>query len=585
MDVSEVAPFTNVECPNCGEHSRVKVNFGPYTLTRRYAAGGMSMVFAAHDSTLDREVAVKILSEEYSQDETRIRAFEEEARITASFSHPNVVRVLRTGRAFGRFYIAMELVPGGHFEHHIRERKRIPEEEMLPLAIEVAQGLKAANAAGLIHRDVKPGNILLNNKGHAKLVDFGLSLVTQGGKATATELWATPFYVPPETVQGMEEDFRSDIYALGCTLYHALAGTPPCNEESMATNLLLKAKQEIVPLHNIAPDISATTCSIITRAMAYHPGDRFSSYDEFIHALRESLKQLRKMGPGTLKTSKSRNTLWLTVGLACAGLAALLLTWPDGNATQDSGNGRPKDKRDGPLGPDTRIIRNPPAASAEEIARDFARARNALKSAEFTEAATLFAQLHDNPKVQEPTRSWSGIESTLCHYLEGDGKAARDQARKTLEHLTAESASASHVGTDIPNLLRQIESYPPARCHAHSAPASQAVIASMLAGLKNWHQGMLDPAAECFKKAAATKLGANDQWVTIYQKQASAYLSDHHILTGPLFNDLPGTPEDCRKAIAALNEAVQNLKTKGRARYNLRSWQLDLARQAKSLRR
>ena len=222
MDVSAVAPFSNVECPNCGKHTRVKREFGPYTLVRRHAIGGMSMVFVAHDNTLDREVALKILSEEFSADERRIAAFEEEARITASFSHPNVVRVLTTGRAFDRFYIAMELVPGGHFEHQIRERGKIPEIEMLPLAIEVAQGLKAAHAAGLIHRDVKPGNILLDAEGHAKLVDFGLALVTQGGKAQATELWATPYYVPPETVEGHAEDFRSDIYAFGATLYHAL---------------------------------------------------------------------------------------------------------------------------------------------------------------------------------------------------------------------------------------------------------------------------------------------------------------------------------------------------------------------------
>ena len=202
MDVSAVAPFANIECPECGQQSRVKREFGPYTLVRRHAVGGMSMVFVAQDHTLNREVAVKILSEEYSANERRIAAFEEEARITASFSHPNVVRVLRTGRAFGRFYIAMEYVPGGHFEHQIRERGRIPGAEMLPLAIEVAQGLKAAHAAGLIHRDVKPGNILLNGEGHAKLVDFGLALVTHGGKVQATEMWATPYYVPPETVDG-----------------------------------------------------------------------------------------------------------------------------------------------------------------------------------------------------------------------------------------------------------------------------------------------------------------------------------------------------------------------------------------------
>ena len=198
-----------------------------------------------------------------------------------------------TGRAFGRFYIAMEFVPGGHFEHQIRERGKIPEVEMLPLAIEVAQGLKAAHAAGLIHRDVKPGNILLDSEGHAKLVDFGLALVTQGGKAQATELWATPYYVPPETVEGQPEDFRSDIYAFGATLYHALAGKPSCGEESMATDVLRQAKKKVIPLSAADPSISVETCRIVEKAMAYEAENRFSSYDEMIANLAVALSHVK----------------------------------------------------------------------------------------------------------------------------------------------------------------------------------------------------------------------------------------------------------------------------------------------------
>ncbi|RYD25476.1 MAG: serine/threonine protein kinase, partial [Verrucomicrobiaceae bacterium] len=293
MNVEYVPPFSNVGCPACGEQNRVKCEFGPYTLVRRHAVGGMSMVFAAHDPTLHREVALKILSEDFSADERRITAFEEEARITASFSHPNVVRVLTTGKAFGRLYIAMELVPGGHFEHQIQERGQIPEIEMLPLAIEIAHGLKAAHAAGLIHRDVKPGNILLDAEGHAKLVDFGLALVTQGGKAKAAEIWATPYYVPPETIEGFPEDFRSDIYAFGATLYHALAGKPSCGEETMSTTILRDAKKKVIPLSLAAPWLSEETCKIVQRSMAYDPKDRFQSYDELITRLDVALKRLQ----------------------------------------------------------------------------------------------------------------------------------------------------------------------------------------------------------------------------------------------------------------------------------------------------
>ncbi len=124
MNVVNVAPYSRVVCPGCQTENRVKKQLADTPLTRRHAIGGMSSVFVAKDEALDREVALKILSEEYSNDEKRIAAFEEEARLTASFSHPNVVRVLTTGRAFDRFYIAMEFVPGGHFEHQIRKRAR-----------------------------------------------------------------------------------------------------------------------------------------------------------------------------------------------------------------------------------------------------------------------------------------------------------------------------------------------------------------------------------------------------------------------------------------------------------------------------
>lgn len=303
MDVSAVEPFSNVECPKCAKHTRVKREFGAYTLLRRHAIGGMSMVFIAQDNTLDREVVVKILNQEYSADETRIAAFEEEARITAAISHPNVVRVFTTGRAFDRFFIAMEYVTGGHFEHHIRERGTIPEGEALGLAIEVAEGLKAAHHSGLIHRDMKPGNVLIDAGGSAKIVDFGLALVTKGGKAKASEIWATPYYVPPETIEGQEEDFRSDIYAFGATFYHALAGKPPCDEESMDTKRLRQAKHEVKPLGKVAGWLTPATCGVMDRCMAYSPDGRYRSYEDLIAALKDAREEALNAPPAPEKTA------------------------------------------------------------------------------------------------------------------------------------------------------------------------------------------------------------------------------------------------------------------------------------------
>ena len=424
MDVSAVAPFSNVECPECGKHTRVKREFGPYTLLRRHAIGGMSVVFIAQDNTLGREVVVKILNEEYGSDEKRITAFEEEARITASFSHPHVVRVFTTGRAFGRFYIAMELVPGGHVEHHIRERGSIPEKEVLPLAHQVAAGLKAAHAAGLIHRDVKPGNILLDASGNAKIVDFGLALVTKGGKAQAAEIWATPYYVPPETIEGLPEDFRSDVYAFGATLYHALAGKPPCNEESMDTNRLREAKRKIEPLAKAAPQVSADTCALIDRAMAHNPLQRFRSYDDLLSALETARQRLSAApaspGPAKKGASKSARRSSSNAGEKVALGGGLLLVvaalvfgiwWVMQPEVPPVAKGGTEP-----------VVTAPPAGTAEQNARvgpAYREAGEALRAGDYMKARQLFAEVRDLPGVMQPTGDWAACEAVVFAYLDG----------------------------------------------------------------------------------------------------------------------------------------------------------------------
>jgi tRNA A-37 threonylcarbamoyl transferase component Bud32 len=579
MDVSAVAPFSNVECPQCGKHTRVKREFGPYTLVRRHAVGGMSMVFVAHDNTLDREVALKILSEDYSADEKRIAAFEEEARITASFSHPHVVRVLTTGRAFGRFYIAMELVPGGHFEHQIRERGKIPEIEMLPLAIEVAQGLKAAHAAGLIHRDVKPGNILLDAEGHAKLVDFGLALVTQGGKAKAEELWATPYYVPPETVEGHSEDFRSDVYAFGATLYHALAGKPPCGEESMATDVLREAKKRIVPLATAEPTISAETSRIVDKAMAYHPNQRFSSYDEMIASLAAAwshVKSGRAESPLTAskrraeKKRRERNLLLAgTAGMLA--VTALALWW----LTRE---------KPAKLTTKTTTTEEVPPPVVEDtsvdIAKRYREARAAVEAKDYQKAAQGFSELLKDPAVQEPTRTWAGVEAVLSHFLDGRPSDARKQARETADHAKSLPKESNLIGSQLTDTLDKLGGLKPLPAPPSDASGAAHAVTAMLSGLKNWEQGMLDPAAACFTAVVATRLPATDEWASVYQKLANDYLADHETLTGPLFTDFPKDKTASDSTIDKLNTSLAGLKTRGRARFNVRAWQLDITRAA-----
>jgi eukaryotic-like serine/threonine-protein kinase len=586
MDVSDVAPFSNVECPVCGEHTRVKREFGPYTLMKRHAIGGMSVVFVAQDNTLNREVIVKILNEEYGSDDKRIAAFEEEARITASFSHPNVVRVFTTGRAFGRFYIAMELVPGGHFEHHIRERGSIPEAEMLPLAVQVVAGLKAAQAAGLIHRDMKPGNILLDAAGNAKIVDFGLALVTKGGKAQATEIWATPYYVPPETIEGLPEDFRSDMYAFGATLYHALAGKPSCDEESMDTNKLREVKKKILPLAKAAPSLSAETCAVVDRAMAHDPAQRFRSYDDLLAALETARQRLASGGSGPPVKAGNGSRRGSNIGEKVAlGVAAVLILGALGFAGWWVTREEPKPQiSQGGTTPTPVAVDPSGSDNSARIGSAYRSAGESLRAGDYTKARTLFAEVRDQPGVLQPTGSWAACEALIAAYLDGRSDEARKDAREASEHIKGAAGLAENNREFLLEGLDKLSGLRPVMWSKDSpAPTGPALLIAMISGLKNWEHGMPDLALPHFKAVIAVEAKGADSWVAPYQEILRGYVSDAEKLKAAIPDKFPDRADACRGLADELHAVHASLKTKGRARFNLRALQLDLEKHARLL--
>jgi serine/threonine protein kinase len=596
MDVDKVAPFSNVECPSCKKHTRVKREFGPYTLLRRHAIGGMSMVFVGHDNTLDREVAVKILSEDYSADEKRIAAFEEEARITASFTHPHVVRVFKTGKAFGRLYIAMELVAGGHLEHQIKERGKIPEKEALQLAIQVADGLKAAHSAGLLHRDIKPGNILLDSGGSAKIVDFGLALMTKAGVAKPDEMWATPFYVPPETVDGLEEDYRADMYAFGSTFYHALAGKPPCTEESMVTTQLREAKKHVIPLSIACPHLSMDTAAVIECAMAYNPSQRFSSYDEMIELLQAALvtvqvreKNIKKGIPVpaavTAATAANRRQVakkktaetaivWtaviLVIGVALWALKTFILsTKPD------------------PVIIETPIELNPIATDTSGVAIGnlYLEARKQLQNKDFEQARSAFLQLRANGKCQEPTKTWCAFEALMASFLDGKTSVAMEDGDLLSTHLGTGNAPDNMSKRLLP-WIGELQNYPPLKDGAISNKGDEDLLylmTCMASACKNWEQGKMAEAIPLFNKVKNAPQKGGNELLVIYQKFAADYISDWAKLQSNNLDKLPTTIALCKERSEALNGVLSSLDTRGRAKFQVREWQMLLEREARRL--
>ena len=197
------------------------------------------------------------------------------------------------------------------------------EEQLLPLVAEIISGLQAAQEAGLIHRDVKPGNILINTSGHVKIVDFGLALVTQGGLAKADEIWATPYYVPPEALDGEAEDFRSDVYSLGATLYHALSGKPSIREDAKCPLAVRKAKGKIKPLAKVAPWLQPETCQLVDKAMALKREDRFASYAEMEQACALASQAVEQSGAAEPVRSRERARRRAMVKMVLGCLLAL----------------------------------------------------------------------------------------------------------------------------------------------------------------------------------------------------------------------------------------------------------------------
>lgn len=324
MDLSEVSPLTVVECPRCSAPQTVFQNFGPFHLEQLLGTGGMGAVYRARDVALERRIALKILQKTLSHDHSLTAQFEREAELTARINHPHVVRVYSTGSAHGMFYIAMELVDQGSLDGLMEQRGRIPEAELLRIGIQVAEGLQAADGAGLIHRDIKPGNILFAQNSQAKIVDFGLALQSNMTQTPAGEIWGTPFYISPEALALEREDFRSDMYALGASLWHALTGAPPHPNSSVSMQELLQHKAQPVDLSKVFPEAHPLTAAALNRALCFERGERFPDYRSFILSLREALNAVGAPKPvrAAKRGPEKKNTLKRAVvmGLTIAGI-------------------------------------------------------------------------------------------------------------------------------------------------------------------------------------------------------------------------------------------------------------------------
>lgn len=301
---------------------------GEFRILRRLGKGGMAEVYLAEQTTLRRNVAIKVLKQDRVADGSYLKRFQAEAMAAGSLNHPNIVQVLMIGEQGGIQYIAQEYVPGMNLREFL-SRKGPPELAVaLRIFKQVASALQAAHNAGIVHRDIKPENIMITRKADVKVADFGLAQLTQEGeRLNLTQdgvTMGTPLYMSPEQVNGSNVDLRTDIYSLGVTCYHMLSGAPPFRGETAVNVALKHLKDQPDPLEQIRGDLPPLLCRIVHKMLAKDPEKRYQS----AQAVLKDLKRVTAGGEskGEHPASEHRLPTAAPPGAAPQNLAVRTLT-------------------------------------------------------------------------------------------------------------------------------------------------------------------------------------------------------------------------------------------------------------------
>src|SRR5918993_2094836 len=298
---------------------------GPFTIIAQIGAGGMGTVYRAHDSRLRRDVAIKVLSPAFAASPDRLRRFEQEALAVARLAHPNILAIHDVGRHDGTPYMVTELLEGETLASKIQGRP-LPLQRTIEYMRQIARGLNAAHAQGLVHRDIKPANIFVSRDGNVKILDFGIAKLhevnPEPGTAAATETLhdlgpiGTAAYMSPEQARGGRVDARSDLFSLGVVAYEMLSGTCPFRRDTTAETMTAVLRED-------APDLSpSTVCPASLKRIFRHclekdPADRFQSAADLVFALDGV-----DAAAGT-DSQRSRRSTWLPVAASLVAAAVL----------------------------------------------------------------------------------------------------------------------------------------------------------------------------------------------------------------------------------------------------------------------
>jgi hypothetical protein len=582
LDVTDQAPLAQVRCPDCGQRLQAHRQFNNYRLIALIGEGGMGSVFKAVDLNLNRDVALKILKKECSANEEERAKLEEEARITASISHPHVVKVYSFGEDHGQFYLAMELAEKGSLDDLMGIQRRLAETQVLQVGIQIAEGLDAALERNLIHRDIKPGNILFSDAHTAKLVDFGLAIVMDEAAHARGEIWGTPYYIAPEKLDNQLEDFRSDIYSLGGTLFHALAGRPPYEAEAASTVALKQLMSQPVSLQTFAPDVSSETAYVINRMLAKDPDQRYASYSDLIEHLSYARGKLLERSPQpqrprermVLETQASRNLAGLlSLGLLTLFIAACVVIYA---------------LRDRIFGP--AILPVAPAAhsashTAGELKEMFLQAVQMLGDRQTDQSLAAFDRLARITGNAQPLTNWIRMNGALAALVAGDEK----EAARRFEEI----AKSGNYSTEDPDRLLAsffVEASKQLAQPQKRIPSSITKLYSntnfeafglLCFALHNWEIDNFEDASSILDAFLKANVPESENWIEDYKPLAADYYGDGNLVAS-IEKALPEAIDtaSARALVEKVRNARESIRTRGRVEARLEAIERQLTAQS-----
>jgi eukaryotic-like serine/threonine-protein kinase len=288
----DLPPLATTPCKKCGHPIMMPLQLRQFELRNVIASGGMGTVYRAFDVVLERMVAVKLMKKELLSDPKASDNFYREARACARLNHTNIIHIYTFDELEGQRYLVMELADCGSLDSRIEKYHKLSELDVLDVGIKISSALDLALKHKLLHRDIKPGNILFNSDNEPKLVDFGLARSAEADAESETETWGTPYYVAPEKIKREPETFLSDMYSLGGTLYQALTGHVPFEAPTVEELVTAHVQTPLTPPNLVAPEVTQPTSDALVKVMSKNPADRYLSYLEFSYALEMSRAQL-----------------------------------------------------------------------------------------------------------------------------------------------------------------------------------------------------------------------------------------------------------------------------------------------------